>query len=87
MSERRRLYDSALAHPQFKTERHRRCLGLIECLCWKLFSDCGVHKKAYIKEEKSNHDGCYIKPPMTVLIHAPPLKQNGVISNAVAMGG
>ena len=27
--------------PKFKTERHRRFQGLIECLCWKLFSDCG----------------------------------------------
>ena len=35
-------------------------------LCWKLFSDCGVHKKAYIKEEKRS---------MTKLIHALTLKK------------
>ena len=37
-------HDSAYTPKKFKTERQRRCLGLIECLCWKLFSDCGVQK-------------------------------------------
>ena len=34
-------YDTS---PILKQKAVRLCLGLIECLCWKLFSDCGVQK-------------------------------------------